>query len=40
MNRVEERLQDLETEDVEYLIEEATTRLKAAKLKQAWERRC
>ena len=39
-NRVEERLQDLETQDIEYLIDEAKTHLKATKLKQAWERRC
>ena len=39
-NRVEERLQDLDTEDIEYLIGEATTRLKASKLRGAWERRC
>ena len=40
LHRVEERLQDLDTEDIEYLIRETTMRLKAQKLKQAWERRC
>ena len=39
-NQVEERFQDLEDHDIQYLIEDVKTRLKVAKLKNAMEKRC
>ena len=38
-NRVEERFEDLNDDDIEYLIDEAKIRLKTAKLKNQWEKR-
>ena len=39
-NRVQERYEDLEDEDITYLIKEAKNRLRTAKLQNAFDKRC